>query len=81
MTQTFVSIEWFLHEHVVGDTNKLLWLLLGAVTFVLLIGCANVANLLLASGASRQRDGDSHRARRVALASDAPVVYRARCSR
>ena len=45
-----------MHEHLIGENNKLLWLLLGAVTFVLLIACANVANLMLASGASRQKE-------------------------
>ena len=45
-----------LHKHLIGDNKELLWLLLGAVTFVLLIGCANVANLLLASGAARQKE-------------------------
>jgi predicted permease len=51
-----------LHDEMTQDARPALFLLSGAVGFVLLIACVNVANLMLARGSARQRELEIRRA-------------------
>jgi predicted permease len=62
-----LGLQWFkesrigpnlqpLKQYIIGDVDKILWILMGGIGLVLLIACANVANLLLVKVQGRQQE-------------------------
>jgi putative ABC transport system permease protein len=52
----FAALARPLRDDVVGEVGKALWVLFGAVACILVIACANVANLLIVRGEGRQKE-------------------------
>jgi predicted permease len=52
----FHTVAVFLHDDVVRDIKTVLYLLWGGVLFVLVIGCVNIANLVMVRASARQRE-------------------------
>jgi putative ABC transport system permease protein len=55
-TAKFSVLVHPLRDDIVGDIGRVLWILLGSVGLILLIACANVANLFLVRAEGRQRE-------------------------
>ncbi len=65
------SVEPLKNDFIPPDRIMTLWLLLGAVAFILLIACANVANLMLSKSVARQ----SEMALRIALGAKSSTIF------
>ena len=72
-----------LKDDLVGDIKRVLWVLMGTIGLVLLVACANVANLLLVRAESRQQEISDISRSLKALAKElnVPVIALSQLSR